>query len=252
VIPEHGHLIDEALRLCQTGAFKQAERMLRQIIDAHADSADAWNLLAAVLYQQGQLDEAAQKATHATQLRPRLSPYWLMHGNIAMARHRYREAQSSFPPCHRDRSRLRGSALSPGHELSPRVPVCPRLRRVTARHCVMRRTLRNSIVSLPRRSVSAGQFSEAMRSYEEAFKRDENGELDRRGFLDLLSRSRFDSLPDFWHDEINRIFRREVIDSGMYAKVGLKALRVKSAFRAALRQAAVPDARLALDASHPA
>jgi SAM-dependent methyltransferase/Tfp pilus assembly protein PilF len=248
VISERGPLIEEALRLCQTGAFKQAERIFRQIIDSHADAPDAWNMLAAVLYQQGQLDEAAQKATRATQLRPQISPYWLTHGNIAMARHCYREAQSSF---------RRAIEIDPDYaEAHYRLGMSyHRESRYLEAAAIYREALRHAPdvaeihCQLAEALVSAGQFSEAMCAYQEVFKRDENGELDRRGFLDLLSRSRFDSLPDFWHDEINRIFRREVIDSGIYVKVGLNALRVKSGFRAALRQAAVPDARLALDAS---
>ena len=248
MISEHGPLIDEALRLCQGGAFRQAERILRQIIDSHADAPDAWNMLAAVLYQQGELDEAAHKATRATQLRPRISPYWLTHGNIAMARRRYREAQSSF----RRAIEIDPEFAEAQYRLGMSYHRDSRYLEAAARY---QEALHHAPdvaeihYQLAEALVSAGRFSEAMRAYQDAFQRDENGELDRRGFLDLLSRSRFDSLPAFWHDEVNRIFRREVIDSGMYVKAGLKALKVKSGFRAVLRQAALPDARLTLDAS---
>lgn len=243
-----GSLIEEALRLCQTGAFGQAEQVLRQIIDADADAPDAWHMLAAVLYQQGQFDDAAQKATRAIQLRPHISPYWLTHGNVEMARHHYAEAQSSF---------RRAIAIDPDYaEAHYRMGMSyHRESRYLEAAAAYREALRGAPdvaeihCQLAEALVSAGQFGDAMNAYQEAFKRDKQGELDRRGFLDLLSRSRFDSLPDFWHDEINRIFRREVIDSGMYAKVGLKVLRIKRGFRTMLSRAAMLDARLASEPS---
>ncbi|HKU69501.1 MAG TPA: tetratricopeptide repeat protein, partial [Burkholderiales bacterium] len=248
MISEDGSLIDEALRLCQAGAFQQAERILRQVVDSHADAPDACNMLAAVLYQQGQLDEAAQKATRATQLRPHISPYWLTHGNIAMARHAYREAQSSFRRAIETdpRSAEAYYRLGVSFHREYRYPEAAAAYREALRHAP---DVAEIHCQLAEALVPAGRFGEAMDAYEQAFKRDEAGELDRRGFLDLLSRSRLEALPDFWHDEINRIFGREVIDSGVYVKAGLKALKVKSSFRAALGQAAAQDGRLALEAS---
>lgn len=248
MISEDGSLIDEALRLCQAGAFQQAERILRQVVDSHADAPDACNLLAAVLYQQGRLDEAAQKATRATQLRPYISPYWLTHGNIAMARNAYREAQSSFRRAIETdpRSAEAYYRLGVSYHREYRYSEAAAVYREALRHAP---DVAEIHCQLAEALVPAGRFDEAMAAYEQAFKRDEAGELDRRGFLDLLSRSRFESLPDFWHGEINRIFRREVIDSGVYVKAGLKALKVKSSFRAALSHAAAQDGRLTLEAS---
>ena len=246
--PEFDHLFEEALRLLQTGALKQGEQICRQLIASYADAPDAWNMLAIALYQQGQLDEAAQTATHATQLRPQIPPYWLTRGNIAMARHRYREAQSSFRRAIEIDSGYAEAhyRLGMSYHREFRYPEAAAAYREALRyapdvaeiHCQFAEAL-----------VSAGQFSEAICAYQEAFERDAHGELDRRGCLDLLSRSRFDSLPDFWDAEITRIFRREDIDKALYVNVGLNALKVKSGFRAALGQAAAPDARLELDAS---
>jgi len=248
VIPALGPLLEEALSLCQAGALKQAEQIYRQLIVSHADAPDAWNMLAVVLYQQGQLDEAAQAATRATQLRPQIPPYWLTHGNIAMARHRYREAQSSFR-CAIEIDPGYAEAhyrLGMSYHREFRYPEAAAAYREALRyapdvaeiHCQLAEAL-----------VSAGQFSEAMGSYQEAFKRDAHGELDRRGCLDLLSRLRFDSLPEFWNAEINRMFSREDIDRALYVSVGLKALKVKNSVRAVLGQAAAPDAHLEWDAS---
>ena len=89
-------MLDEALQLCQAGAFTQAEQIYHRVIDLDAETADAWNMLAVVLYQQERLDEAAQAAERATQLRPHIPPYWLTRGNIALARRRTREGQSNF------------------------------------------------------------------------------------------------------------------------------------------------------------
>lgn len=248
MIPEPGPLLEEALRLLQAGALEQAEQVCRRLVVSHADAPDAWNMLAVVLYQQGQLDEAARTATHATQLRPQIPPYWLTHGNIAMARHCYREAQSSFRRATEIDSGYAEAhyRLGMSYHREFRYPEAAAAYREALRrapdvaeiHCQLAEAL-----------VSAGQFSEAMCAYQEAFKRDACGEIDRRGCLDLLSRLRFDSLPEFWNAEINRIFSREDIDKALYANVGLNALKVKRGFRAALGQAAAPDARLELDAS---
>ena len=93
---EIGSMLSEALQLCEAGALAQAEQVCRRVLAHDADVPDAWNMLAAVLYQQGQLDEAAEVTQRATQMRPAIAPYWLTRGNIAMARDRNPEAQSSF------------------------------------------------------------------------------------------------------------------------------------------------------------
>jgi protein O-GlcNAc transferase len=88
--------LQKAIRLHETGAIAQAEQMYREIIATDRNVADAWNMLAVVLYQQQRLDEAAQATKRATGLRPNIAPYWLTRGNIAVAQGNDREAQSSF------------------------------------------------------------------------------------------------------------------------------------------------------------
>src|SRR5215217_5802045 len=88
--------LEEALRLCQTGAFEPAERLYREVTVEHPESPDAWNMLAVVLYQREALDEAYVAAARATELRPQIAPYWLMRGNIELAQHRYAHAATSL------------------------------------------------------------------------------------------------------------------------------------------------------------
>lgn len=89
-------MLEEALRLCQAGTLAPAEQILRQALAHDADTADAWNMLALVLWQQRRLDEAAGAAERTTQVRPTIAAYWSTRGNIALARNRGGEAQSSF------------------------------------------------------------------------------------------------------------------------------------------------------------
>ena len=68
-------LLDDALRLCQTGAFTQAEQIYRQVLAASPETPDAWNNLALIHYQQDRLDDAAEASQRATQLRPHIPQY---------------------------------------------------------------------------------------------------------------------------------------------------------------------------------
>src|SRR6195256_3513135 len=89
-------LLHEALQKQRAGELAEAERLYREILAADGQSADAWNMLAAVSRARDRLDEAAEAAQRATELRPKIAPYWLMRGGIEAARGRAREAQSAY------------------------------------------------------------------------------------------------------------------------------------------------------------
>jgi hypothetical protein len=78
----------------------------------------------------------------------------------------------------------------------------------------------------------AERWREALLAYQQAFTRDPEGKLDRRECLDRFRFLEFDSLPEFWHAEVTRFFRREDVDKSRYAMAGLRALMAKRAFRA--------------------
>ena len=93
---EIGTILKEAIRLHETGAVTRAEQIYREVLAADPGAADAWNMLAVALCQQNRLEAAAEAAERATTLRPKIAPYWLTRGNIAVARRLEREAQASF------------------------------------------------------------------------------------------------------------------------------------------------------------
>ena len=96
---------------------------------------------------------------------------------------------------------------------------------------------------LARALLWAERWHEALRAYQQAFTRDPEGSLDRRECLDRFRFLEFDSLPEFWHAEVTRFFRREDVDKSRYAMAGLRALMAKRAFRA-VRAAAEAKASL--------
>jgi len=248
VTAEPGELLDQALRLCQAGALKQAEQIYRRIVVSHPEATDAWNMLAVVLYELGELEEAAYAALQATERRPRIAPYWLSRGNIEMARHQQGEAQASFK---------RAIALEPAF-----AEAHYRLGMSYHRDCrfgdaaaAYRDALRFA-PSVPEISWRLGEalLSEsdagaAMRAFQDAFAQDPHGVLDRRGCFDWMGRMQFDSLPEFWHAEILRFFQREDLNRAPFVRVALKALKTKRSFRALLESptstdsASGPDAR---------
>ena len=219
-------LLDAALKLCQAGALPQAEQIYRQVLALDADAADAWNMLALVRYQQGGLAEAAAAAERATLLRPHISPYWLTRGNIELARHRNREAQSSFG---------RALELNPAFaEAHYRLALSyHRERRIADAIAAYRAALRYAPdvaeihYQLAEALILEDRWDDAMRAYQAAFARDPGGELDRRGCLDFLRYLQWDALPEFWNAEITRFFAREDVDKTRYVSVGLQALKVK-------------------------
>jgi len=239
--------LDDALALCRAGAYGEAETIYRGLTLAHRDAPDAWNMLAVVLYQQGALEEAAQAAERATALRPQIAPYWLMRGNIELARKDFTPAQASF---------TRATALDPAfaeahyrlglaHHGDFRYGEAESAYRAALRHAP---EVAEIHWQLAEALIALGRIDEAIRAYQEAFSRDSAGALDRRGAFDWLRRLHFDSLPAFWHAELERFFGRGDIDVKPYVGAGLKALKTKAAFDTVLAKAA-GDAPLEFDAS---
>jgi 2-polyprenyl-3-methyl-5-hydroxy-6-metoxy-1,4-benzoquinol methylase/thioredoxin-like negative regulator of GroEL len=228
---EIGTILKEAIRLHETGAVTRAEEIYREVLAADPGAADAWNMLAVALCQQNCLDAAAEAAQRATTLRPRIAPYWLTRGNIAVARRLEREAQASF---------RRAVEIKPdfteAHYWLGRS--CQREGKLTDAVAAYRAALRGAPevaeihYHLARALLWAERWHEALQAYQQAFARDPEGSLDRRECLDRFRFLEFDSLPEFWHAEITRFFRREDVDKSRYAMAGLRVLMAKRAFRA--------------------
>ena len=228
---EIGAILKEAIRLHETGAVARAEQIYREVLAADPGAADAWNMLAVALCQQNRLDPAAEAAERATALRPKIAPYWLTRGNIAAARRLEREAQASF---------RRAVEINPGfteaHYWLGRS--CQREGKLTDAIAAYRAALRSAPevaeihYHLARALLWAERWHEALQAYQQAFTRDPEGSLDRRECLDRFRFLEFDSLPEFWHAEVTRFFRRQDVDKSRYAMAGLRVLMAKRAFRA--------------------
>ena len=228
---EIGAILKEAIRLHETGAVTRAEQIYREVLAADSGAADAWNMLAVALCQQNRLDPAAEAAERATALRPKIAPYWLTRGNIAAARRLEREAQASF---------RRAVEINPdfteAHYWLGRS--YQREGKLTDAIAAYRAALRGAPevaeihYHLARALLWAERWHEALQAYQQAFTRDPEGSLDRRECLDRFRFLEFDSLPEFWHAEVTRFFRREDVDKSRYAMAGLRVLMAKRAFRA--------------------
>jgi 2-polyprenyl-3-methyl-5-hydroxy-6-metoxy-1,4-benzoquinol methylase len=228
---EIGAILKEAIRLHETGAVTRAEQIYREVLAADSGAADAWNMLAVALCQQNRLDPAAEAADRATALRPKIAPYWLTRGNIAAARRLEREAQASF---------RRAVEINPGfteaHYWLGRS--YQREARLTDAIVAYRAALRGAPevaeihYHLARALLWTERWHEALEAYQQAFTRDPEGSLDRRECLDRFRFLEFDSLPEFWHAEVTRFFRRQDVDKSRYAIAGLRVLMAKQAFRA--------------------
>lgn len=234
-------MLDEALRLVEAGAAGEAATIYRQILAANPDTADAWNNLALIAYQQGNFGEAAEAAARATGLRPHIPPYWLTRGNIAVALRERADAEASY---------------SRAIELAPDFAEA-HYRRALGRHneqrvaeaiAGYREALRYAPevaeihFHLAEALTLEARFEEAMLAYHQAFMRDPAGEFERRGCFDSMRHLQFQALPEFWRAEIMRFFSRADVDKTRYVIVGLKALTVQRAFRVMLPAARQSDA----------
>lgn len=242
-------MLEEALRLCQAGELTQAEQIYRRVLAHFADTPDAWNMLAQILYRQDRLEEAAEATEHATRLRPNIAPYWLTRGNIALARNRGGEAQSGFS---------RALELDPAFaEAHYRLALSYHREDRTADAIAAYRTalryapdVAEIHYQLAAALTAEARWGEALATYQQAFKRDTGGAFDRRGALDCLWYLKWDALPAFWHDELTRFFARADVDKNRYVSIGLRALRSRSAFRTVIDDAArQPEGRLETDAA---
>ena len=228
---EIGTILKEAIRLHETGAVTRAEQIYREVLAADPGAADAWNMLAVALCQQNRLEAAAEAAQRATTLRPKIAPYWLTRGNIAVARRLEREAQASFRRAVETKPDFTEAHYWLGRS-------CEREGKLTDAVAAYRAALRGAPevaeihYHLARALLGAERWHEALQAYQQAFERDPEGSLDRRECLDRFRFLEFDSLAEFWHAEITRFFRREDVDKSRYAMVGLRVLMAKRAFRA--------------------
>ena len=241
-------MLDDALRLSQTGALVEAEQIYRRIIAADPALPDAWNNLALICYQQDRLDDAAEAAERATQLRPHIPPYWLTRGNIALALNRGADAQESFgraielAPDFAEAHYRRALGYHREHKITPAIAAYREALRLAP-------DVAEIYFQLAEALTLDNQWVAALRAYEQAFIRDPAGRLERRGCLDSLRNMLWESLPPFWDAEIRRFFARDDIDKTRYVSIGLRALRAKSAFKKVLAAAREPGTAFVPDAA---
>ena len=245
---ETATLLDDALRLCQSGAFTEAEQLYRRIIAGSPDTPDAWNNLAVICYQQDRFDDAAEAADRATQLRPHIPQYWVMHGNIAQALHRAGDAQASFSraielaPDFAEAHYRRALSYHREQKIKPAIAAYREALRLAPDVAEIHFYLAEAL-------TLDNQWPAAMAAYEQAFARDPDGQLDRRGCIDALRYMHWDALPAFWEAEIKRFFARDDIDKTRYVSIGLQALKAKSAFKKVLAAARLEPVEFAPDAA---
>ena len=228
-------MLDEALRLCQSGSLDLAEPVYRNILAIDAGTPDAWNMLAVVLHDAGRLDEAWDCSLQATRLRPHIPQYWMTRGNIGLSRLKYPDAESGF---------VRAAELAPDFpDAHYRLAlVYHRQHRIDAAIAAYRTALRYAphvaeiYFKLAEALNEAGAGVDALRAYEAALARDPGNELPRGNALNLINRLEWDSLPEFWQMEISREFQREDVDKNRNVVVALRALKIRPAFRAMLAQ----------------
>lgn len=89
-------LFRAALRSQSSGSHAQAEALYRQVLDADAGNADAWNNLGTVLKAQGRLTEAVAAARRAVGLRPAFAEAHTNLGNALKAEGRLDDAVRSY------------------------------------------------------------------------------------------------------------------------------------------------------------
>ncbi len=238
--------LQEAVRLQQIGAPVQAESICREVLAADAESPDAWNLLAIALAGQDKLDDAAEAAGRATALRPKIAQYWLTLAAIEEDRGRETAAQAAF----REAGKLAPRQGEAHYGLARSLH---RLGRLDEAIAAYRNALRGAPQSaeihyqLARALLWSSRWQEAMEAFGQAFRLDPDAALDRRECMDWFRTLQFEELPDEWHAEVTRFFRREDIDKSRYAAAGFNVLLARPAFRL-LRAAAEAPPPFAPDA----
>jgi ubiquinone/menaquinone biosynthesis C-methylase UbiE/tetratricopeptide (TPR) repeat protein len=228
-------LVKAAMQAHGSGDMPHAEQLYRRALAADPGHADAWHLLALALAAQFRLDDASQAAARATALRRSVPGYWITTGTIEEDRGNAREAESAY---------RRAIALNPleahGHYGLGRV--LQRKQRLGEAIAAYRAGLRGEESPQIRYALGLALFennrpAEALAACHEAFRRDPEDALDRRECFEHMKRISFDSLPQFWHDEVVRFFSRPDIDKSYYSPIGLQVLMLKPEF-AAVRAAA--------------
>jgi SAM-dependent methyltransferase/thioredoxin-like negative regulator of GroEL len=236
---EIGTALKRAIRMHETGAVTQAERIYREILATDRNVADAWNMLAVALCQQQHLDEAAEAAKRATGLRPNIAPYWLTRGNITVEQGNDREAQSSF----RRAIKLDPTFAEAHYWLARSYHREARLAQAIESY---RSALGGASESpeiyyhLARALLSSDRAQEGLQAYQQAFARDPDGVFDRRECFDHFRYLEFQSPADFWHSELIQFFRRNDVDKSRYAIAGLRLLMGNPALRGLHAAAAAP------------
>ena len=88
--------LQKALKLHQAGQLADAADIYKNIIKAHPENADAWNLLSTVFLAAGNLELAVSLAQQATVLAPDFFVPYVNLGNALQASGQFEDAVSAF------------------------------------------------------------------------------------------------------------------------------------------------------------
>lgn len=94
--PAFLHRVQAGIRLIERGELEQAERLFRQLTEAHPRDAGLWNLLGAAQHKAGRFEEALAACQHALELDRRNPDYLYSVGSILFNLDRPDEAAKKF------------------------------------------------------------------------------------------------------------------------------------------------------------
>lgn len=103
-----------ALQFFQQGQWAQAENLYRQILQQHADNAEALNLLGVCRAQQGDDAQALHYVQQAVQKAPKDADYQNNLGNVYLQQERFVEAQECFVKALKSRSKFATAQMNLG------------------------------------------------------------------------------------------------------------------------------------------
>jgi protein O-GlcNAc transferase len=88
--------LNAAMRLQQAGRLEEAERIYRQILEQHADCADALHLLGVLCAQREKYQEGAHLIRKAIALHPNVAGFQINLGNVLLKSSKPEEAVTAF------------------------------------------------------------------------------------------------------------------------------------------------------------
>ena len=231
--------LNEVVRLCQIGAFDDAENLCRSITRSHPRLADAWNLLATILQQLEQHEQSLDAAKQATSLRSNLPPYWLTRGNAEITLGQFAAAVKSLS---------RATKLSPNFaEAHFRLGVC---RAAQGRNKDAIASYREALRFAPEIAELHYRLGEALMNdlqwgaaaqfFQAAFVRDQQAELDRQPGITCLRHLVPASIPPFWRGELLHFLQRRDVNKSRFVDIVIRVLKATPPLNAAIGTLAGP------------